>query len=393
MRQKTRDEHLFGAGPKRLLSLDGGGVRGIVTLAYLDSIERLLRERCGGDASFRLCDYFDLICGTSTGAIIAACIAVGLPVERIVQLYREMTAQVFRASRWRIGLRRPKYSHGPLARVLEEHFGDSALGSSRVRTGLVIVTKRFDTGSPWIIHNNPRGKYYDYPLAPNKDFLLRDVVRASTAAAPYFGPEKLRVGDNVEGVFVDGGISPYANPALQVLMVATLKGFGLRWPVGSEHLLLVSVGTGSQTVTLQADRAVRMPSAMVGLRSLRSVMADSSWLGQTILQWISRSPTPWEIDREVGDLAGDLLGDREWLSYVRYDLRLEREWLAERLGVQHQGEELKDLATLDNPSNVEALAELGAAAAAVQVKSEHFPEAFDLDDDLSNVADNSQLDA
>ncbi|MEJ2313173.1 MAG: hypothetical protein P8Y11_12305, partial [Gemmatimonadales bacterium] len=114
--------------------------------------------------------------------------------------------------------------------------------------------------------------------------------------------------------------------------------------------------------------------------SVRSVIADSSWLTQTILQWISRSPTPGEIDREVGDLEGDLLGDREALSYVRYDLRLERAWLAERLGLQRDGEALRHLSALDNPNNVGALAELGEAAAAVQVKSEHFLEAFDPDD-------------
>ena len=147
MRPKTRDDHLFGPGPKRLLALDGGGVRGIVALAYLERIERLLRERSGGDPEFRLCDYFDLVCGTSTGAIIAAAIAVGFPVERIVGLYRTMMPQVFKTSRWRIGLRQPKYARGPLARLLEEQFGDITLGSSSVRTGLVIVTKRFDTGS------------------------------------------------------------------------------------------------------------------------------------------------------------------------------------------------------------------------------------------------------
>ncbi len=369
-----------GPGPSAFSRSTGGGVCGIVALAYLERIERLLRERSGGDPEFRLCDYFDLIGGTSTGAIIAAGIAVGFPVERIVELYRTMMPRVFKTSRWRIGLRQPKYSRGPLARLLEETFGDITLGGDSVRTGLVIVTKRFDTGSPWIIHNNPRGKYFDHPEAPNREFLLRDVVRASTAAAPYFGPERLRVGDDVEGVFIDGGVSPYNNPALQLLMVATLEGFGFGWPAGPEDLFLLSVGTGSQALDFQPDRAFSMPSAMAGLRSVRSVIADSSWLTQTILQWISHSPTPWDIDREVGDLEGDLLGDRESLSYVRYDLRLEREWLAERLGVQRQGEVLKDLAALDNPKNVEALAELGAAGAAVQVKSGHFPQAFDPSD-------------
>lgn len=380
MKPKTRDDHLFGAGPKRLLALDGGGVRGIVALTYLERIERLLRERSGGDPEFRLCDYFDLIGGTSTGAIVATALAVGFPVERIVELYRTMMPQVFKTSRWRIGLRTPKYSHDPLARLLEEQFGDITLGSSRVRTGLVIVTKRFDTGSPWIIHNNPRGKFFDHPEAPNREFLLRDVVRASTAAAPYFGPKKLRVGGDVEGVFVDGGVSPYNNPALQLLMVATLRGFGLGWPAGAEHLFLVSVGTGSRSPSYRPDRAFRMPSAIVGLRSVRSVIADASWLTQTILQWISNSPTPWEVDQEVGDLGGDILGGREWLSYVRYDLRLEAEWLVEKLGVERQPEVLRDLAELDRPRNVEALAVLGTAAAAVQVKGEHFPGAFDLDD-------------
>lgn len=380
MRQKTRDDHLFGQGPKRLLALDGGGVRGIVALAYLDRMERLLRERVGGDPEFRLCDYFDLVGGTSTGAIIAAAIALGFPVERIVGLYRTMMPRVFQTSRWRLGLRQPKYPHGPLAGLLEEQFGDVTLGSEGVRTGLVIVTKRFDTGSPWIIHNNPRGKYFDHPGAPNRDFLLREVVRASTAAAPYFGPERLRVAEDVEGVFIDGGVSPFNNPALQLFMVATLEGFGLHWPVGPDRLLLVSVGTGSRSAAFGPDRALRMPSAMVGLRSLRSVIADSSWLTQTVLQWMSRSPAAWEVDREVGDLDGDLLGGREWLSYLRYDLRLEREWLAAQLGVHHEPRDLEKLAELDNPDSVETLAGLGRAAAAVQVKEEHFPEGFDLRD-------------
>ncbi len=204
------------------------------------------------------------------------------------------------------------------------------------------------------------------------------MVRASTAAAPYFGAEKLRVGEGTEGVFIDGGVSPYNNPALQLLLVATLEGFGLGWPAGSEHLFLVSVGTGSRSLSFQPDRAFEMPSAMVGLRSVRSVIADSSWLAQTILQWISRSPTSWEIDREVGNLDGDLLGDREWLSYVRYDLRLERDWLSQRLGVDRDDDELEALAALDNPGGVEGLAELGEAAAAAQVSGEHFPERFDL---------------
>jgi len=67
-----RDEHFLADGrPKRILALDGGGLRGILTVGILAKLEELLRDRHGGSPDFRLCHYFDLIAGTSTGAIIA----------------------------------------------------------------------------------------------------------------------------------------------------------------------------------------------------------------------------------------------------------------------------------------------------------------------------------
>jgi patatin-like phospholipase/acyl hydrolase len=98
----TRDEHLFGAGPKRMLALDGGGVRGVVTLAYLERIEKILRQRHGD--GYRLCDYFDLIGGTSTGAIIAAGLALGFSVAKLQSLYRDLAGAVFKKAFWRVGL-------------------------------------------------------------------------------------------------------------------------------------------------------------------------------------------------------------------------------------------------------------------------------------------------
>ena len=71
MKQKDLNAHLFGPGPKRILALDGGGIRGILTVQFLKRIEKLVRDRTG-DNSAVLADYFDLIGGTSTGAIIAS---------------------------------------------------------------------------------------------------------------------------------------------------------------------------------------------------------------------------------------------------------------------------------------------------------------------------------
>ncbi len=74
----NRDEHFTHPGPKRILSLDGGGLRGILSLAMLLKVESILRQRHGNNNQFRLCHYFDLIAGTSTGAIIAAGLAQGM---------------------------------------------------------------------------------------------------------------------------------------------------------------------------------------------------------------------------------------------------------------------------------------------------------------------------
>ena len=152
------EQHLFSPGPKRILALDGGGVRGILTLAILERMEAILRARSPAPDSFRLCDYFDLIGGTSTGSIIASGLALGLSAEELLALYRNLASRVFKRPPWSFGIFGPRFSRGPLAAVLKEIIGDVTLGSDKIRTGLAIVTKRADNGSIWILHNNPRGR-------------------------------------------------------------------------------------------------------------------------------------------------------------------------------------------------------------------------------------------
>ena len=85
------DEHR----PKRLLALDGGGIRGALTIEVLAGIEELLRAELGAGDDFVLADYFDYVGGTSTGAIIAACIAWGMPVATVRAFYRENAEEMF----------------------------------------------------------------------------------------------------------------------------------------------------------------------------------------------------------------------------------------------------------------------------------------------------------
>jgi uncharacterized protein len=130
-----RDQHLFGPGPKRILSLDGGGVRGVVTLGFLEEVERLLRKEYGDDPSFRLCDHFDLIGGTSAGATIAAGLSLGFSVAELVSIYLELTHIAFQGSRWHGGILAPKFKGENVFQVLRKKLGRTKLGSEEVQTG------------------------------------------------------------------------------------------------------------------------------------------------------------------------------------------------------------------------------------------------------------------
>jgi hypothetical protein len=241
------------------------------------------------------------------------------------------------------------------------------------------VAKRLDTGSPWVIHNNPKGRYFNQrpgsKATPNKDYLLRDVVRASTAAPTYFEPEKIRVAEGMQGAFVDGGVSPHNNPALQLLMLATLEGHELRWPMGADQLLLVSLGTGSKTLSLKQKDVMNMKAAELGVRGLASLMDDASALNELMLQWMSSSETAHEIDSEIGDLKGDVLGGgKPLLTYLRYDVRFDDGWLKDRLSPK----QLESIAEMDRPENMPKLVEIGSAAAD-RINVDHFGRGFDIE--------------
>lgn len=377
MNQIDLNAHLFGPGPKRILALDGGGIRGILTLQLLRRIETLVRKRTGDDSAV-LADYFDLIGGTSTGAIIASALALGWKVDRIEELYRKLGNSIFESSFFRRGLLRPKFSAIPVKEALAREYGDIRLGGPELKTGLAVVAKRLDTGSPWLMHNNPKGRYFNQrpgsKAAPNKDYLLRDVVRASTAAPTYFEPEKIKIAADVDGAFVDGGVSPHNNPALQLLMLATLQGHGLRWPTGADQLLLVSLGTGSKTLALDPREVMDMKAAELGVRGLASLMDDASALNELMLQWMSSSATAHEIDREVGDLSGDILGGgKPLLTYLRYDVKFDDPALKDTLSA----EQLKSIAEMDRADNMDKLVEIGKAAAG-RIADSHFPAGFDI---------------
>lgn len=186
-RQKIRlSERLERKGPRKLLAIDGGGIRGVLALQILAKIEALLKEEAG-NPDYRLADYFDYVAGTSTGAIIAAGISLGMSVGDILDFYLKNGSEMFDKATI-VHRLQYKYESEPLAKELKIAFGDSiTLGSEEIETLLLVVLRNATTDSPWPVSNNPFAKY-NGPVHPanNVKFPLWQLVRASTAAPTFF---------------------------------------------------------------------------------------------------------------------------------------------------------------------------------------------------------------
>ncbi|MCY7351010.1 MAG: patatin-like phospholipase family protein [Cytophagaceae bacterium] len=363
--------HLSGPGPKRILALDGGGIRGALTVGFLEKIEDILCKRHGDDPDFRLCHYFDLIGGTSTGAIIATCLAMGMKASEVKKLYLELGGVIFSKRRTWFQWLSAKFDSGSLEESLKDVLGNRTLGSADLHTGLCIVTKRADTGSTWPLINHPGGTYFEF----NKGILLRNAVRASAAAPTYFTPEIIDVGKGELAAFIDGGVSMYNNPALLLFLVSTLKGFPFRWASGGEELMIVSVGTGWSRTRVLPSQVTDNRLWNWGVEVPDILMRDASLQGHILLQYLSNSPTRTLIDSEIGDMKADLLGGKAHLHYLRYNVRMETNELND-LGFSNM--DLKTLVEMSNAGNRKILAQIGEKAASQFVKEAHFPTAFDL---------------
>ncbi|HRD63905.1 MAG TPA: patatin-like phospholipase family protein [Nocardioides sp.] len=342
----------------RLLSIDGGGVRGVVALEVLARIEQLLRDETG-DADLVLGDWFDYVGGTSTGAIIAGGVALGLPVSRIQRLYHENMRSIFTRAGL-LGLVRARYDEVGIETVLRREFGeDRTLGSADLRCLLLLGLRNTSTGSPWPVSSNPAGRYNQGERS-NLELPLWQLVRASAAAPTFFVPEEVDVGGQTF-VFSDGAVTTLNNPALQLVLMATLPAYRLNWPTGRDELLLVSVGTGTSEqvqVDLRADDlnlldyATAVPEALI-----HSAAVQNDYLCRVLGECRS-GPV---LDTELGDLVGGAgLLPEPLFSYVRYDAETHPASLAS-LGVTHLSAEHLD--RIDGVDYLDEMREFGRAVA------------------------------
>ena len=371
--ESVRQARLDSDGPKRILALDGGGIRGAMAIGYLERIERVLRHR-SGDPELRLRDYYDLIGGSSTGSIIAAGLAVGMSATEVADCYCELGPRVFSRKRSLSGRLRAVFDGDELVDVLAKHLGERTLGDESITTGLCIVTKRADTRSTWPLLNHPGGRFFE----TNHSIPLTTAVRASAAAPVFFTP----VGIDVEegggrGAFIDGSISMANNPALLLFLLTTLKGFPFRWATGVDRLLITSVGTGrwSKATSPQTVLNHRLWNWAIEVPTM--LMEDASKQADLLLRYIGWTPKPEILDLEIGDLGDDYLGGRPMLTYQRYSGALDEEGL----GSVDRSDLIPRLGSLRQVAvgaNVDDLLEIGRALAESDVDESHFPASFDL---------------
>jgi hypothetical protein len=370
-------DRLDADGPKKLLALDGGGIRGMITIEILDAIEDIVRSKYGRDAV--LGDYFDYVAGTSIGAVIAAGLSLGMPVSEIRTLFHEHGHHMFDhasiLNRYRF-----KFDSAPLQGLLQKSFGEhTTLGDPKLKTLLMMVLRNATTDEPWPVSNLPAT--HKDPGRPDRslclDYPLWQVVRASTAAPTYFPPELFRVGEQ-DLIFVDGAVSVYNNPAFQLFLMATLSVYGLGWPTGENNMLLVSVGTGTAP---KADDSLRPDNMnlLYNAKSIPAALMTAALKEQDMLcRVFGRCRYGPPIDQELGDLANPepgrpesepgLAGQRLF-TYVRYNAELTTDGLA-KLGLADIRPE--NVHRLDSVDYVPELQTIGRKVAERDVKASHF---------------------
>ena len=222
---------------RRILSLDGGGIRGLVSCLWLAGVEQAL-ERAGKPG---LPKSFDLLAGSSTGAIVAAGLAIGLAPTAMADLYRDHRHTIFPGIAERLwvrsgalltaGISAPKYDARGLEEVLQRVFGQATLGDAQVP----LLITAYDT----ISRTPVMFKSYN---AKHRALPLWEVCRASSAAPTYFPAHAMKI-EGQDCALIDGGVVAN-NPTACAIAEALRKDAQVD---NSRDLVVLSVGTGERT--------------------------------------------------------------------------------------------------------------------------------------------------
>lgn len=243
----------------RILSIDGGGIRGILPGMLLVGLEEKLKE-VSGDANARIADYFDMVSGTSTGGILG-CVVLTPEAEgssrpkysamEAVEVYLDRGDDIFHVPTWKKiqamgGLRDEKYPATAIEAALEEYLGNG-LKLSELLKPTVISSYDLQGGTPFFF------KQHQAKKDPGAEFMVKDVARATSAAPTYFECAHVKSFNNTSYPLIDGGVY-VNNPALCAYAEARTMTFdelrpghfenGSDKPI-SQDLFILSLGTAS----------------------------------------------------------------------------------------------------------------------------------------------------
>lgn len=238
---ERKDEMLISKGRVRILSIDGGGIRGIIPAMLLLEIERRLRKVSGND-DMRLTDCFDLVAGTSTGGVLALALTVpgvnGRPrhdARALADMYVEQGSEVFDVSlfkdiRMLKAMGSNKYPWDGANKLIDTYLGGGILSES-LREVLITTYCLDEGGAKFFKRRHARSDKAE-------DYRIEDVARATSAAPTYFQPVHFKdLAGKAEHGYIDGGVVAH-NPALCAVTEAR------RTFPEADDLVIVSLGTG-----------------------------------------------------------------------------------------------------------------------------------------------------
>ena len=262
---------------KRILAIDGGGIKGVFPASFLATIEDSIGDN--------IANYFDLIVGTSTGGIIALGLGLGLSAKEILAFYEESGPLIFggnRLLRWLRCLSTTKYNRGPLNKALKDRFGDKKLGDSTKR--LVIPCLNIETGEVYVY------KTAHHPRLV-RDYKEKAVeVALATAAAPtYFPPHRSPTGIPL----VDGGI--WANNPVCVAVVEAITL--LDWP--RDSLKVLSIGCTTEPLKIKREKLSALGALCRTKKLLNLLMFPQSKAALGMAKLLAGHDNVIRIDRDM----------------------------------------------------------------------------------------------
>jgi patatin-like phospholipase/acyl hydrolase len=241
-----------------ILSIDGGGIRGIIPAVILNYIEERLQER-KGDKNTTLADCFDMIAGTSTGGILTCFYLLPpnegqdlhsrYPAKDAVELYTRRGKEIFKRKFSLFGLASEIYPATGLEKILKETMGDITLAQARKDC---LVTAYDITERKAVLFTRPDAQHYAH-----RNYLMKDIARATSAAPTYFEPAMIRSLGGVSACLVDGAMFA-GNPALCAWVEAYKmenEGNSNSETVPQKSMTILSIGTGKERKKYDYDKA------------------------------------------------------------------------------------------------------------------------------------------